>query len=179
MSEGGSGFLARWSHRKAQARQQQGEAPQDLAPQAATAAASPAASPALSPALTPTLPSTLSPTSSPAMTAAAAAAPAELAAAPAPCADPSPALQPPGSAARALPGPAWAGACLSPTPRAGQADSVAAPAAAQPAPLPTLADVAALTRQSDFSRFVAPGVDGVVKNAALRKLFGDPRFNVM
>ncbi len=36
-----------------------------------------------------------------------------------------------------------------------------------------------MTRQSDFSRFVAPGVDGEVKNAALRKLFGDPHFNVM
>ncbi|HSB99303.1 MAG TPA: DUF3306 domain-containing protein [Burkholderiaceae bacterium] len=46
-------------------------------------------------------------------------------------------------------------------------------------PPPTLADVAALTRQSDFSRFVAPGVDGEVKNAALKKLFGDPHFNVM
>ncbi len=46
-------------------------------------------------------------------------------------------------------------------------------------PPPTLADVAALTRESDFSRFVAPGVDGDVKNAALKKLFADPRFNVM
>ncbi len=48
----------------------------------------------------------------------------------------------------------------------------------QPPP-PTLADVATLTRESDFSRFVAPGVDGDVKNAALRKLFADPHFNVM
>ncbi|HEU5295112.1 MAG TPA: DUF3306 domain-containing protein, partial [Burkholderiaceae bacterium] len=47
-----------------------------------------------------------------------------------------------------------------------------------PAPL-TMDDVAGLTRDSDFSRFVAPGVDGDVKNAALKKLFGDPRFNVM
>ena len=46
-------------------------------------------------------------------------------------------------------------------------------------PPPTLADVAALTRESDFSRFVAPDVGGEVKNAALKKLFGDPRFNVM
>jgi hypothetical protein len=46
-------------------------------------------------------------------------------------------------------------------------------------PPPTLADVAALTRDSDFSRFVAPGVDSQVKNAALKKLFGDPQFNVM
>ncbi|MFI4931939.1 MAG: DUF3306 domain-containing protein [Burkholderiales bacterium] len=54
------------------------------------------------------------------------------------------------------------------------------PAQAQPAdPPPTLADVAALTRESNYSRFVAPDVDSAVKNAALKKLFGDPHFNVM
>ncbi len=47
------------------------------------------------------------------------------------------------------------------------------------APLPTLADVAELTRDSDYSRFVVRGVDGEVKNAALKKLFTDPHFNVM
>ena len=47
------------------------------------------------------------------------------------------------------------------------------------APLPTLEDVARLTRESDFSRFVAPGVDGGVRNAAMKKLFTDPHFNVM
>jgi Protein of unknown function (DUF3306) len=46
-------------------------------------------------------------------------------------------------------------------------------------PPPTLADVAALTRDSDYSRFVAPDVSGEVKNAALKKLFGNPHFNVM
>ena len=44
---------------------------------------------------------------------------------------------------------------------------------------PTLEDVALLSRDSDFSRFVAPNVDGGVRNAALRKLFSDPRFNIM
>jgi hypothetical protein len=39
--------------------------------------------------------------------------------------------------------------------------------------------VATLTRESDFSRFVAPDVDGEVKNAALKKLFADPHFNMM
>jgi hypothetical protein len=62
-------------------------------------------------------------------------------------------------------------------------NTAAAPAAAAPErpqpPPPTLADVATLTRESDFSRFVAPGVDGEVKNAALKKLFADPHFNVM
>ena len=54
------------------------------------------------------------------------------------------------------------------------------PAAAEAAPqLPTLADVAALTRESDYSRFMATGVDGSVRNAALKKLFSDPHFNIM
>jgi hypothetical protein len=61
-------------------------------------------------------------------------------------------------------------------------DATAPPAEAnepaRPAP-PTMADVATLTRESDFSRFVAPNVDGEVKNAALKKLFADPHFNVM
>jgi Protein of unknown function (DUF3306) len=60
-------------------------------------------------------------------------------------------------------------------PEAGR--SVSDGAAAEPAP--TLADVARLTRDSDFTRFVAPEVTGEVRNAALRKLFSDPRFNVM
>ena len=52
----------------------------------------------------------------------------------------------------------------------------AAPTAPHP---PTLEDVAQLTTQSDFSRFVAPNVDASVKNAAMKKLFADPHFNVM
>jgi hypothetical protein len=56
-----------------------------------------------------------------------------------------------------------------------QQDDTASPAA----PPPTLEDVALLTRDSDFSRFVAPNVDGGVRNAALHKLFSDPHFNVM
>lgn len=46
-------------------------------------------------------------------------------------------------------------------------------------PPPTLADVALLTRESDYSRFVTPGIDEGVKQAALKKLFSDPHFNVM
>ena len=46
-------------------------------------------------------------------------------------------------------------------------------------PLPTLADVAELTTDSDYARFVAQGVSPEVKNAALKKLFTDPQFNVM
>lgn len=46
-------------------------------------------------------------------------------------------------------------------------------------PLPTMADVALLTRESDYSRFVSPGIDEGVKRAAMKKLFTDPHFNVM
>jgi hypothetical protein len=49
---------------------------------------------------------------------------------------------------------------------------------ARPAP-PTLDDVARLTRDSDYSRFVTADVEGSVRNAALKKLFSDPHFNIM
>ncbi|HSQ71358.1 MAG TPA: DUF3306 domain-containing protein [Rubrivivax sp.] len=52
-------------------------------------------------------------------------------------------------------------------------------AAASPVPQPTLEEARALTPASDFTRFVAPGVDTEVKNAAMKKLFADPHFNVM
>ena len=43
---------------------------------------------------------------------------------------------------------------------------------------PTLDDVARLTRESDFSPFVARDVDPGVRNAAMKKLFSDPHFNI-
>lgn len=46
-------------------------------------------------------------------------------------------------------------------------------------PAPTLEDVQALTAESDFSRFAARDVAPNVKNAAMKKLFADPRYNVM
>lgn len=46
-------------------------------------------------------------------------------------------------------------------------------------PPPTLEDTRALTPASDFSRFVAKGVSPEVRNAAVKKLFADPHFNVM
>jgi hypothetical protein len=45
--------------------------------------------------------------------------------------------------------------------------------------LPTLDDVMQLTRESDYSPFVSPGIDKTVRRAALKKLFSDPHFNVM
>ena len=46
-------------------------------------------------------------------------------------------------------------------------------------PALTLDDVAQLRHESDFSPFVARGVDEDVKRAAMKKLFSDPHFNVM
>lgn len=46
-------------------------------------------------------------------------------------------------------------------------------------PPPTLADTQQLTPDSDFTGFMARGVAPDVKNAAMKKLFADPHFNVM
>jgi hypothetical protein len=46
------------------------------------------------------------------------------------------------------------------------------------AALPTLADAAALDAQSDYSAFVARGVDSAVRRLAMKKLFADPHFNL-
>ena len=46
-------------------------------------------------------------------------------------------------------------------------------------PPPTLDDVAVLKPDSDFSAFVRRDVAPAVKNAAMKKLFADPHFNVM
>lgn len=45
--------------------------------------------------------------------------------------------------------------------------------------LPTMEDVARLTHDSDYSLFMAKGVDEAVKRSAMKKLFSDPHFNVM
>jgi hypothetical protein len=55
----------------------------------------------------------------------------------------------------------------------------APPAAPATVALPQLPDVNTLTFESDFSAFFQPKVDESLKRAALRKLFSDPRFNVM
>ncbi len=52
------------------------------------------------------------------------------------------------------------------------------PAAPEPPPL-TLDDVRQLTPDADFSPFVAREVAPEVRNAAFKKLFADPKFNVM
>jgi Protein of unknown function (DUF3306) len=50
---------------------------------------------------------------------------------------------------------------------------------AEQAPALTLEDVARLTPESDYSAFVARGVSPDVRNAAVKKLFTDPHYNVM
>jgi hypothetical protein len=55
----------------------------------------------------------------------------------------------------------------------------AADPAAEPSKLPTLSDVEQLTPESDFSTFMTQGVSPEVRNAAMKKLFTDPHYNVM
>jgi hypothetical protein len=68
-----------------------------------------------------------------------------------------------------------------PSPAGGATEAAAVAAAPeQPVPAPpTLEDVQSLTADSDFTRFVRPDVAPEVKNAAMKKLFSDPHFNVM
>ena len=72
-----------------------------------------------------------------------------------------------------------------PIPNAPVADGpVTAPVTSAPETLPpppplTMDDVALLTPQSDYARFVAPNVDENVKRAAMKKLFTDPHYNIM
>ena len=44
---------------------------------------------------------------------------------------------------------------------------------------PTLEDVLKLTKDSDYSAFVKPGIDPAVQQAAMQKLFSDPHYNIM
>jgi Protein of unknown function (DUF3306) len=61
-----------------------------------------------------------------------------------------------------------------PLPKAAPPDT-----AGSPQPLPSLADTDSLTPASDFKPFMGQGVAPEVKNAAMKKLFADPHFNVM
>lgn len=55
----------------------------------------------------------------------------------------------------------------------------APPAIKEEAPVLTLEDAQALTPESDFTPFVQRAVAPEVRNAAFKKLFADPHFNVM
>lgn len=58
-----------------------------------------------------------------------------------------------------------------------EGDGAGGGTAPEPPPL-TLDDVKALTAESDFTRFAARDVSPEVKNAAMKKLFSDPRYNI-
>ena len=82
------------------------------------------------------------------------------------------------AAAQATPSSAVA-PMVSPVPNAALSQPAPGTAPAEAVPLPTLDDVAKLTRDSDYSPFVNRAVDPNVRNAAMKKLFSDPHFNVM
>ena len=85
-----------------------------------------------------------------------------------------------GKPVEAEPPPPPPASVAAPVPAAAAAPAEAGAPPAEPAPPPpTLADVDSLTPASDFTRFVAPDVTPEVKNAAMKKLFADPHFNVM
>jgi hypothetical protein len=75
-----------------------------------------------------------------------------------------------------VPGVAPATASVASTP----AEALAAqPAVATEPPPLSLEDVKLLTKDSDFKPFMAKNVGSDVRNAAMKKLFADPHFNVM
>jgi len=76
--------------------------------------------------------------------------------------EPSPPPVAPGAAAQAVP-----------------ATATGAPAAVEPAATPALPPVDSLTFDTDFTAFMKPDVHPSLKREALKKLFTDPRFNVM
>jgi hypothetical protein len=58
-------------------------------------------------------------------------------------------------------------------------ENASAPAEAEPLP-PTLEDAESIDRFApDFSAFMQPNVDPAVQQAAMKKLFSDPHFNIM
>ena len=72
-----------------------------------------------------------------------------------------------------------AGSRSLPLPSTPAGDTPAATTADAEAPALSLDDVKLLTKDSDFAPYMAPSVDTGVRNAAMKKLFSDPHFNVM
>ena len=69
-----------------------------------------------------------------------------------------------------------------PDPASAPAPAPAPEPAPEPAPVPpplTLDDVHSLTAESSYAPFVARDVSPAVRNAAMKKLFTDPHYNVM
>lgn len=61
---------------------------------------------------------------------------------------------------------------------AGDAATAAPETGREPPALPELPDLDSLGEDSDYSAFMAPGVDPSLRRQALRKLFSSPKFNV-
>ena len=66
-----------------------------------------------------------------------------------------------------------------PAPLAAQPAAAPVPPEPAAAPLPTLQDVQSLSIDSDFKPFASRAVAPEVRNAAMKRLFTDPHFNVM
>ena len=62
---------------------------------------------------------------------------------------------------------------------AGEASGIAVAPGAQVSAAAPLPPIESLTADSNFAAFMRPDVDEIVKRGALKKLFSDPRFNVM
>lgn len=71
------------------------------------------------------------------------------------------------------------GAALSVEPGANPAPDNESTKPAEPVKQLSLDDVKDLTKESDFKPFMGRGVEPGVRNAAMKKLFSDPHFNVM
>ena len=100
-----------------------------------------------------------------------------------PVAPPAPPTPPAAPAATPASTPAAGAPELAAAPMGAAQAALARPAAARPKPeappLPSLDDVAKLNRESDYAPYVNLQVDPQVRNAAMKKLFSDPHFNVM
>jgi hypothetical protein len=88
-------------------------------------------------------------------------------------------LDEPTAAAATAAVPAVGGAALSVESKAKPAPDAKPAESAEPLKPLTLDDVKDLTKESDFKPFMSRGVEPGVRNAAMKKLFADPHFNVM
>lgn len=85
------------------------------------------------------------------------------------------------AAARAAEAPPAVATPAAPVPGAPADDTSAVPGGTAPRAIeaPALPPIESLTIESDFAAFLQPKVDEALKRQALKKLFGDPHFNVM
>jgi hypothetical protein len=88
-------------------------------------------------------------------------------------------LDEPAAPTKAAPGAGLAGSPAALVPEPASAPAPAMPPAEPPEKPLSLDDVKALTQDSDFKPFMARNVGADVRNAAMKKLFTDPHYNVM